>query len=466
MIDSQVQAFAELGRLFRQTRFAEFAQPSDRRSVSDPEVIEEVRSLLEEDIGSLDQVTDLTIDDADTIRGQATQRVSLGKSQIYQFAISTGGIVYQMVNAADMAEFRESDDAWIAIVDYAAKAKSSRAGKKLNCKPGNMQCGGKCQRGDMKCSKNPTPEQKAKVESITSKAKGKKTTTKAKAAETQEGAAQKPKTTTESAKPKPFAIPSEEEFKSAKFKELDTGSLHEGSIFKARVGDQDYFVKRLKDRAINAELTSKDLADDLGLSDHYLPAAAITKGGRKHIVNPLVQTEEVYNGAEIKADALDATTARKLATFDALIGAVDRNPQNLIGSNGRVLAIDNEFSFGNTIPGSFQNKKYGLNYQDVSTNSFFRHASRLSGGDDAVELDRDVIRAARDNFDKHRQLLESRGLNTTQYEARLKALEEVANSDKPTFKEFMKKVDPKQTQEQEKFWDDLFGSDEEEGLFE
>ncbi|HEY9641412.1 MAG TPA: hypothetical protein V6C57_13075 [Coleofasciculaceae cyanobacterium] len=180
-LTQQAIAFANLGQLW-QSAILNFAESI---AVTDPEVLREVRSLLDEEVGGVIQrVFDLTIDPAtNTFMGKAEQKLSLAKSQFYQFTMSPTSWDYKLIPVQSvnpsMSEFDEgSDEDWMGAIEFAA-SKSARASKKLNCKPGNTQCGGKCQDGKKNCKYKPTPEQSKSVEAIATKAK--KSTPRAKA---------------------------------------------------------------------------------------------------------------------------------------------------------------------------------------------------------------------------------------------------------------------------------------------
>ncbi|MBI4739003.1 hypothetical protein HY772_05595 [Candidatus Woesearchaeota archaeon] len=159
LLSERVLAFAELGRLCQELNFAESI------AVTDPEVLREVRSLLAQEVGVLQRVFDLTIDpDSDTFKGKAEQRLSLSKSQIYGFTIDRDRMVYKLIEPS--ANFGESDEDWLEIAEFYV-----RSGKTLNCKPGNIQCGGRCQNGKKNCYHGLTPEQKRMVRSSLRKAR-------------------------------------------------------------------------------------------------------------------------------------------------------------------------------------------------------------------------------------------------------------------------------------------------------
>lgn len=161
---NQIQQFAELGRLALDISLINFAE-----SITDVEVLSGLKDLLSEEAGDIDRVYDVTLD-GKTFSGKADQRYGLAKVQTYSFAISPTTIEYQILNAAEMAEYAESEQGWTDIIEFAAAK-----GKKLNCKPGNVQCGGKCQNGKFRCTKNPSPDQAERVESLVEKtAKNKK----------------------------------------------------------------------------------------------------------------------------------------------------------------------------------------------------------------------------------------------------------------------------------------------------
>jgi hypothetical protein len=184
LLTDRAKAFVELGKLYQESQ-----NFSESIPVTDPEILGEVRSLLDEEVGGVIQrVFDLTIDsNTNTFRGKAEQKLSLAKSQFYQFSMSPSAWDYKLIPAQsvnpEMAEFDENNDEdWAGAIEFAAtavKSKSARASKKLNCKPGNTQCGGKCQDGKKNCRYAPSHEQSQAVETVATKAKtkAKKTTT-------------------------------------------------------------------------------------------------------------------------------------------------------------------------------------------------------------------------------------------------------------------------------------------------
>jgi hypothetical protein len=160
-----VLEFAELGRVWRRASQTSFAEPF---SIADRAVLSQVQDLLEEEIGELDGLIGVTLNpDTDTFTGRARQRLSVARSQTYEFTLSPEQIVYKLIDADQAAQFAEEH--WAEIVQYATKT-GSRAGKKLNCKPGNMQCGGKCQNGKFNCRFVPSAEQKTQIKSAIQKA--------------------------------------------------------------------------------------------------------------------------------------------------------------------------------------------------------------------------------------------------------------------------------------------------------
>jgi hypothetical protein len=161
LLNRQVAAFAELGRLW-QSVTTSFAEPI---LVTDAAVLRDIQALLEQETGRLSRIFDLTIDpDSDTFTGKAEQRITLARTQVYQFRITPEQMVYKLVNGAE--NFSEDDADWAEVLDFAAKT-----GKKLNCKPGNIQCGGKCQNGKLNCYANMTPAQKKAAQAAARKAK-------------------------------------------------------------------------------------------------------------------------------------------------------------------------------------------------------------------------------------------------------------------------------------------------------
>lgn len=166
MLTETIRAFAELGRLRQRqtTRFANFADPIP---VTDAAILTDIRRELETEAGRLNRVYDVTLNaDTNTFQGRADQRVSLGKVQVYIFTITPDQMVYKLVNAVEMAEFAESEAGQAAILNYAA-----RSGRKLKCRAGNIQCGGKCQKGTMNCSNDMPPAQEERVRGLLDRAK-------------------------------------------------------------------------------------------------------------------------------------------------------------------------------------------------------------------------------------------------------------------------------------------------------
>lgn len=181
---SKVEALINLGRIVRESQAVTFADP-----VEDPDVLDDLMDILSEEIGRLDSLSDVSVE-GETFTGKASQRIGLGRSQVYTFTMSPDNISYKMLNAAEMAEFADSDEGWQEIIEFAAtksktKPKGKRADMVLKCKPGNTQCGGKCQSGQKKCNTPPSEAQKAAIKAAAKKAKAvtKKTTAKSKPAE-------------------------------------------------------------------------------------------------------------------------------------------------------------------------------------------------------------------------------------------------------------------------------------------
>ncbi len=152
-------AYAKLGQLWRSVDF------STVLPIVDTVLLDTLQKLLEEQTGDLDRLLEVTLDETDTFRGRAEQRISLARSQIYEFVIAaTGMMSYRLID--NSTEFTESDEEWAEIVDFAAKSK-----KKLKCKPGNIQCGGKCQSGKLNCYADMTPAQKKAAQAAVRKAR-------------------------------------------------------------------------------------------------------------------------------------------------------------------------------------------------------------------------------------------------------------------------------------------------------
>ena len=188
MTTARLLAFAELGRSVEGMRRSTPFEFAEMMAIGDPEILQELQDTLEEEIGRIDRLFDVTLNpETDTFTGRAEQRLNLAKSQFYQFTAGPNDWNYKLIPARTVnpsfSEFDpESDADWQGAIEFAAKkvaSASPKSQKKLNCKPGNVQCGGKCQRGDMNCRHNPKPDQQQAVQAIATKAKAKKTKTKA-----------------------------------------------------------------------------------------------------------------------------------------------------------------------------------------------------------------------------------------------------------------------------------------------
>lgn len=162
-----VSAYVELGRIARIVA----ANYAESIAVTDPAILTEVQAILESETGELDGLFDVTVDAGDNWKGKARERITQARSQIYEWAITDRGMRYKLINAADMAEFAATNEGYAEIVDYAAKSKSSRTGKKLKCAPGNIQCGGVCQSGKKNCFANMSPDDAKKTKALAKKAK-------------------------------------------------------------------------------------------------------------------------------------------------------------------------------------------------------------------------------------------------------------------------------------------------------
>lgn len=120
---------------------------SDRIEIFDSESLKAPQALLEAQAGKMDVLYNVTVDPAtETWYGNATQRLATGRAQEYEFEIG-GQIRYKLITPPDPPKNQETE--FSDIVDF-AKA----TGRKLACKPGNIQCGGKCQSGKKNCFVN------------------------------------------------------------------------------------------------------------------------------------------------------------------------------------------------------------------------------------------------------------------------------------------------------------------------
>jgi hypothetical protein len=139
-----VVAFAELGKAIAAEGLG------DRELITDQLVLEEVQSFLQGYVGRVSRVNWLVLKESGELEGLAEQPMSVVRSQYYAFVLSPAPrLSYWLTNAKAAAEFGESQG-------YEFREK----GVRLRCRPGNMQCGGKCQKGTQRC--NPTLGEKAK----------------------------------------------------------------------------------------------------------------------------------------------------------------------------------------------------------------------------------------------------------------------------------------------------------------
>lgn len=128
-------------------------QTDARTEVSNPEALAMLLDLLDDQATGVRRVFNVTIDDeGDVFRGNAEQPFPNGQVQTLAFKITSDQIAYRVVPNPRSDEFRGD-----------RVSGSKRAGRKLNCRPGNVQCGGKCQGGSLNCFVNMTPQQKSLV---------------------------------------------------------------------------------------------------------------------------------------------------------------------------------------------------------------------------------------------------------------------------------------------------------------
>lgn len=170
LLNRQVAAFAELGRLFQQVEL-NFADPIP---VTDPAILRDRQTDLEQQAGELDRIYDVVLDpDTDTFKGKAAKRIALNRFKIFGFEISPTRIYYKPINAEEVKQFAESAAGRTAILEYAAKkGTGKRAGMKLNCKGTNYQCGGKCQSDTKGCNSVPNTKQSAAIAAAANQVKG------------------------------------------------------------------------------------------------------------------------------------------------------------------------------------------------------------------------------------------------------------------------------------------------------
>lgn len=105
---------------------------ADGVRIDDPGIQEDVRSLLQAQIGDIKRITWLE-NKGNKLEGQAEQRVTATTSRYVSLVLSENG----------RFNYWLSEPESVQTYEYA---------EKLNCRPGNMQCGGKCQKGTQKCN--------------------------------------------------------------------------------------------------------------------------------------------------------------------------------------------------------------------------------------------------------------------------------------------------------------------------
>ncbi|MBI4739002.1 hypothetical protein HY772_05590 [Candidatus Woesearchaeota archaeon] len=153
---SEVAFIVATGNLRPETDDPSFAEPV---AVENMDVLRVLRSLLSKEVGQLVRVFELTLDpNTQTFKGKAEQRITLGRSQYYGFTMTPERTVYKLIDSAAVQSFEDAE--WEEAIEFAA------AGKKLKCKPGNVQCGGKCQSGSLNCGHENTPAQRQKIEGM------------------------------------------------------------------------------------------------------------------------------------------------------------------------------------------------------------------------------------------------------------------------------------------------------------
>ena len=146
-------------------------------------------------------------------------------------------------------------------------------------------------------------------------------------------------------------FPSQEEFSKAKFDNLvpvSSGSAQQGThaIFKTKIKSSDFFVKKATEMAIAKEVSSYEIAKELGLGDNVLPAARIYKDKVPFVANPLLNKELVVdlgNEEKIKKTIgdMDKQKLSKLLLYDYTIHNHDRHSGNvLFKPNNDIYLID------------------------------------------------------------------------------------------------------------------------------
>lgn len=125
--------------------------PNPRIPVENPEALAIVLDLIDNQATGVRRVLNVTIDDQDVVRGNAV--IPMGSKDqylVFKIDVNRGRISYRGVDGPRV-------DAWREDVN----SKSKRFGRKLNCKNGNIQCGGKCQNPNNNCWVGMTPQDKA-----------------------------------------------------------------------------------------------------------------------------------------------------------------------------------------------------------------------------------------------------------------------------------------------------------------
>jgi hypothetical protein len=128
-----IEAFAELGQLFKESSFAQ----SGGQPITDSEVLDYVNGVVRSMIRDRNlSVVGVTVD-GDTFKGEARVKTSLRLTKRFSFEISPDFKTFQSLNAEEIEKFAEP-------VEFRASG-----GKTLKCKI--QQCGGRCLKGKEKC---------------------------------------------------------------------------------------------------------------------------------------------------------------------------------------------------------------------------------------------------------------------------------------------------------------------------
>jgi hypothetical protein len=437
MMASRIEAFAELGRLFQSIKEGKLTLVVfSETTVSSPQVLERVRSLLDEEVGGVIQrVFDLTIDTVtSTIKGKAEQKLSLAKSQFYQFTMSPEAWDYKLMPVQsvnpNMSEFNEADDRdWVEAIEFASTTTKTR--KTPTCKPGNMLCGKKCQGGSLNCRYKPTPQQSEVVKAIVESHKAEPSSPKVKPTP------EKSQVKTVS-KSRAVKFPSQDQFDKTTFEKLkvQSGAGDLGLISKTSIDGKDYFVKQTPLKEAKIETLAYEIAKRMGLDGITVPIEKVTVKKKTAVVMPFLEKDEVSNIGNLKAiKKIGDRDALKVIAFDYIIGNTDRHAANIsVDGSGSPVLFDHGFAFHEVTQKNLGTPKDKL---DIAVNTLVRDkfgydtsnprkASNQKVRD--LELNNEDVQSILNSKAEILSAAKASGIDSSGLEARIDRIEQLSKS--------------------------------------